>query len=131
MTLKMYAGDIADVLKAVLFSVLFSLAAVLIFAVIVQWTQISQAVIVPVNIAIKILSVAAGCLIGIRHGRLGLVKGLLVGLFFALATYLVYSAINGSFRDNPMTLYDVLCAIAAGVIGAVVAVNLRAHAQND
>lgn len=126
MALKMNKGDLADIAKALLFSVLFSIAFVMIFAVIVKFADVSESVIVPVNIAIKIVSVLLGVLLGFKHPRAGFVKGFVVGLLFAAATYLIFSAINGSFTADAMTAFDILGAVAAGVISGILTVNVKA-----
>ena len=52
--------DVTDVLKAVLFATLISLAMVLIFAIVIRFANVENKVIMPVNIAIKILSLLIG-----------------------------------------------------------------------
>ena len=88
--------NIFQVLKAVFAAVLFSLAFVLIFTVIIQLFSLPLTAVKPVNQAFKILAIAAGGLIFIR-GDKGLIKGVIHGLSSVLITYLVFSLISMSF----------------------------------
>lgn len=117
--------DALDIVRSALFAIILSIMLVMAFAVIAKFANVSENVIVPVNIAIKILSVAAGCLIGVRHDSKGLIKGLVIGLLYAGLTYLVFAAVGGDFTQNPMTVYDILACIAAGVLSGILAVNVK------
>ncbi len=117
--------DALDIVRSALFAIILSILLVMAFAVIAKFANVSENVIVPVNIAIKILSVAAGCLIGVRHDSKGLIKGLVIGLLYAGLTYLVFAAVGGDFTQNPMTVYDILACIAAGVLSGILAVNVK------
>ena len=117
--------DALDIVRSALFAIILSILLVMAFAVIAKFANVSENVIVPVNIAIKILSVAAGCLIGVRHDSKGLIKGIVIGLLYAGLTYLVFAAVGGDFTQNPMTVYDILACIAAGVLSGILAVNVK------
>ena len=62
-----FKQELLDVLKSVLFSTLISLALVLIFAIVIKFASLPSGVIMPVNIAIKILSVLIGVMIGFKQ----------------------------------------------------------------
>ena len=117
--------DALDIVRSALFSIILSILLVMAFAIIAKFANLSSSVIEPVNIAIKILSVALGCLIGIRHDTKGLVKGIVVGLVYAGLTYLIFSAVGGDFSQNPMSVYDILACLAAGILSGILAVNVK------
>lgn len=117
--------DALDIIRSALFSVILSILLVTAFAIVAKFANIAENVIEPINIAIKILSVAAGCLIGVRHDSKGLIKGIVVGLLYAGMTYLIFAAVAGDFSQNPMTVYDALACIAAGVLSGILAVNVK------
>lgn len=125
MALKLHKGDFADIAKALLFSLICSIALVMLFAVIVKFANVGESVIVPVNIGIKVVSVLVGILLGFKYPQAGFVKGFAVGLLYAALTYLIFSAINGSFQVDAMTGYDILGALAAGIISGILTVNLK------
>ncbi|MDE5618089.1 MAG: TIGR04086 family membrane protein [Clostridia bacterium] len=126
---KIKKGDVFDVLRSALLSVLISIVLVIIFAVIVKFADIGEKVIIPVNIAIKILSIALGMCIGVRHGNMGIVKGLLTGLIFAALTYLISGIAGRDFSVSSMTLYDALACGLAGIISGIIAVNIRSRSK--
>lgn len=117
--------DALDVFRSALMAIILSILLVMLFAVIAKFTDASENVIAPVNIAIKILSVAAACLIGIRHDSKGLVKGLVIGLIYAGLTYLIFAGISGDFSGSSMTVYDALACVAAGILSGILAVNVK------
>ncbi len=117
-------GNITDVLKAVLLSTLISLGLVLIFAVIIKFAALPSNVIMPVNIAIKIISVLLGCLIGFKTPENGLLKGAVTGLIFMLFTFFIFAALSG-FKDVKFSWIDLITLPIAGAISGVIAVNIK------
>lgn len=117
--------DALDIVRSALLAIILSILLVMLFAVIAKFANASENVIAPVNIAIKILSVAAACLIGIRHDSKGLIKGIVIGLIYAGLTYLVFASISGDFSGGSMTVYDVLACVAAGILSGILAVNVK------
>ena len=116
--------DVADVLKTVLFATLISLGFVLIFAIIVRFASVPNDVILPVNIAIKILSVFIGVLISFKNAQNGLLKGAISGLLYMLFTFLIFSALTG-FKDVKFSWIDLVTLPVAGAISGIIAVNVR------
>ena len=125
MSIKMTKKDLLEMFLGVLFSIIISLLAVIIFAVIVKFGNLSTKVVQIVNIFIKIVSIFIGCLIALKSGQKGLFKGCIIGLFFSLVSYLIFSLINGSFAINPLTAFDIIGCLVAGLLSGVFAVNVR------
>lgn len=123
---KNVKGDIIDTLKAVLFATLISLALVLIFAIIIRFANVQNSVIMPVNIAIKILSVLLGILLSFKHRQNGLLKGAIVGLVYMLFTFLIFSALQG-FKDVKFSWIDLITLPFAGALSGILAVNIKSH----
>ncbi len=117
--------DALDIVRSALFAIILSILLVTAFAIVAKFANIAENVIEPVNIAIKILSVAAGCLIGVRHDNGGLIKGIAVGLLYAGLTYLIFATVCGDFTQNPMTVYDALACIVAGILSGILSVNVK------
>ena len=118
--------DVADVLKTVLFATLISLGFFLIFAIILRFASVPNDVILPVNIAIKILSVFIGVLISFKNAQTGLLKGAISGLLYMLFTFLIFSALTG-FKDVKFSWIDLVTLPVAGAISGIIAVNVRAR----
>ena len=124
-----FKGDIFDILKAVLFSTLISLGLVLIFAMIIKFASLPSNVIMPVNIAIKIVSVLIGTLIGFKQPQNGLLKGAVSGLIYMLFTFFIFAALSG-FKDVKFSWIDLITLPIAGAISGIMAVNIRSRRAN-
>lgn len=118
--------DVTDVLKAVLFATLISLAMVLIFAIVIRFANVENKVIMPVNIAIKILSLLIGVMLAFKNQQNGLVKGAISGLVYMLFTFLIFSALT-AFKDVSFSWIDLITLPIAGAISGIITVNLKAR----
>lgn len=115
---------IFQVIKATLGAVVFSLAFVLVFTLIIQLASLSSAVIKPVNQIFKIIAVAVGCMLFVR-GEKGFLKGGIAGLFSVVLTYVLFGLIGGSFDIKWTVVFELLLGIAAGAISGIIAVNVK------
>lgn len=125
MAVKLNKKDFFEIFKGVIFSLIISVLTVIVFAIIVKFANLSSKTVEIVNIALKIISILAGTLLAVGSGRQGLLKGGIIGLLFVLVSYLVFSLINGSFSVNPLTAFDVIFCLVAGLLSGVFAVNVR------
>ena len=82
-----------EVGKATGISLIFTLAAVLIFAFIIKLANIDSGVIKPVNQFLKVISIFTGCYFSLNGSR-GWLKGLFTGLFVILLTYFIFAIIK-------------------------------------
>lgn len=130
MAVKLNKKDFFEIFKGILFSIVLSILLVIIFAAIVKFANLSSKAVQIVNIALKIISIFFGTLLAIGSGRQGLFKGCIIGLFFVLISYLVFSLINGSFSSNPLTAFDVIFSLIAGLLSGVFTVNVRKGKDN-
>lgn len=111
------------ILKGVAISVVFSLLAVLIFALIIKCFSFSDGVIKPVNVIIKTLAVFAGAFFSVK-GEKGLFKGAVTGLSAVLITSLIFALIGGAAGARSI-LWEALLGAAVGAAAGAIAVNLR------
>lgn len=125
MAVKLNKKDFFEIFKGVIFSLIISVLTVIVFAIIVRFANLSSKTVEIVNIALKIISILTGTLLAVGSGRQGLFKGGIIGLLFVLVSYLVFSLINGSFSVNPLTAFDVIFCLVAGLLSGVFAVNVR------
>lgn len=119
-----FRNDVTDVLKAVLIATLISLGGVLIFAIILKYASLSDAVILPVNIVIKLLSVLIGVFIGFKNPQNGILKGAIAGALYMLFTFLIFAALN-AFKDVEFSWIDLITLPVAGAISGIIAVNVK------
>ena len=116
--------NILQVTKSVFAAVVFSLAFVLIFTVIIQFCNLSAAVIKPVNQVFKTLAIALGGIIFLR-GEKGWLKGLIHGIIAVVFTYLLFALISMSISISWKFIFELLLGAAAGAISGVIGVNIR------
>lgn len=120
--------QILDVVKSIIIAVIASLLFVLIFAIIVNFVEISSKPIMIVNQVIKILSLAIGCIIGFKNNRQGALKGGITGLLFTFLSIFIFGLISHSVTFDAMRLVDIALGIVAGVISGIISVNLKRKA---
>jgi len=110
----------AKIIKGILFSVFISLALILIFALIIKFTNLSDKAIKPINQIIKVLSIFFGVFIAVRKNREGaFFKGIIIGLVYIVLSFLVFSALDRSFNLSWSILNDLLFGGVAGAISGV------------
>lgn len=114
-----------DVVKSTIIAVVASLVLILLFALIVNLTDVPDSVVSPVNQAIKVVSVLVGCLVGIREQRMGAFKGAIAGLLYTFLSTLLFGLISNNLRFNAMSLIDVALGIVIGAISGILSVNVR------
>lgn len=119
-----FASHLVEIAKAVLLSILFCLAAVLIFSLILKFANLSDSVVKPVNQCIKAFAILFGCFFGIR-GEKGWLKGLVAGLLTVMLTYLVFAMVGGDFSLSWLILAELAFGAVAGVLSGIVSVNVH------
>lgn len=124
-----FKNNMLDVLKAVLFSTLISLGLILIFAIIIKFASLPTTVIMPVNIAIKLISLLVGVLLGFKNLSNGLLKGAITGLVYMLFTFFIFAALS-AFKDVKFSWIDLITLPIAGAIAGILAVNVKGHSRN-
>ena len=60
--------NVAPILMASLIAVIVSFVLILVFALLIKWLDWKDSVIAPVNIVIKLVSIAVGVLIATKNG---------------------------------------------------------------
>lgn len=118
------AAHLLQIVKAVVLSTLFCLAAVLIFSLVLRFADLSDRVIRPVNQFIKAFAVLFGCLFSIK-GEKGWIKGLVSGILTVMLSYLVFAVVGGDFSLSWLIFAELAFGAAIGALSGVVAVNLR------
>ena len=116
---------IFDVLRGVIISLVVNVVLVLIVAVVVKHTGISETVATILNQVIKVLSLAVGIGIGFRSGRYGLVLGAIVGAVYTALGFAIFSLLSGKSLFADVSVFDFLIGVAAGIFAGILAVNLR------
>lgn len=117
--------NIFKLVLASLVATIVSLGLILIFALFIKWFNLSDGVIAPINIVIKIISIAVGVIMVTRDGKGGIKKGSIVGASYIVLCYLIFSALLGSFSLGVSNLWDILLGVVSGGILGVIFVNFK------
>ena len=114
------------ILKGTLISLAISLVGILIFAFIIKYIAVPTSAIKPINQVIKGVSLLVGAYISLKKShKMGLVTGLLIGLFYTILAFLVFSILDGNFEFSKTLVNDLLFGGIIGAICGVIGINLR------
>ena len=101
--------------KGLLAAIGFTLAAVLVFALVLSFTDMSDGVIRVVNQVIKVAAILAGVFVIVPCGsENGIRRGALLGVVYMGAGVLLYALLSGQKLTVVGYLMDVLMGLAAG-----------------
>ena len=119
-------GTIKPIIKGVSVALAISLVAILLFAFLLRWTNISDSLIAPVNQVIKCVSIFLGVLFGLKKVKKnGIINGLLIGFFYTILAFLVFSLLDGAFNFDRSFLNDLIFSLVTGAICGIICVNLK------
>ena len=119
-------GFMLSVLKGSLISLCVSLVGILIFAFFLRFTSLSDKFILPINEVIKGISVFLGTFLGFKHEKkMGLLGGLLIGLFYTILAFLAFSLLNQSFVFDKTFATDLAFNSIIGAICGIICVNIK------
>lgn len=110
--------------KAVGISIIFTLASVLLFALIIKLFNLDQGVIKPVNQFLKVISIFTGCFFSFRPGK-GFLKGAFTGMLVVALTFFIFAIIAGSIGFSAAFFIELLFGALIGGISGVITVNLK------
>lgn len=119
-------NPILMVIKGVFWAVSVSLLGVLLFAVVIKYTSITESAIQPINQVIKIISILLGCLVvGKKISSKGWLWGLIIGVAYTIVAFIVFSILDGSFNITGNLFNDILFGGILGLIAGVICISLR------
>ncbi len=129
---KQMNGDVEKVsfflitLKGALYALSVCLIGILIFAFILRFVAVGDALIKPINQVIKTFSILIGTFVALKKSKdMGLISGLIIGLLFTIISFLAFSILDGHFEFGISLLNDCLFGSIVGGICGIIAVNLR------
>lgn len=112
--------------KGVIIAFLFTLIALLIFSVLLVYTNLSEETIKPVIITLTGISILLGSSIGTRKlKKNGILNGGLIGGIYILSIYIISSIMSSSFNLNLAAIIMVLVGMICGVLGGIIGVNSK------
>ena len=112
-------GFAYQIFKGVVTSVLVTLVGVLLFALILSFVDLSEAVVRPVNQFIKLSAVFLGCFLNVKDEGI-IIKGGLIGFLSTVFCFLLFCLIAGGFSSWVGFLIDLLFGVVMGVISSLI-----------
>ena len=128
--MESYKDDKQEILKALgkglLISFIMTILILLIFSIILTFTNISEKTIVPVIIISTAISILIGSSISnIRIKKNGILNGALIGGGYILILYLLSSILNARFNLNIQSIIMISVGVVCGILGGIIGVNKR------
>lgn len=118
--------NFSNIIKGVIISIIFTLAFLFIFSIILTYTTISESFITPVIIIITAISIFIGSSIGnIKMKRNGLFNGALIGGIYLLSIYLLSGILNQNFSLTTQSIIIIVAGMTCGMFGGIIAVNKK------
>ena len=112
------------ILKGILISFLFTLCMLIIFSVLLVYTNLSEQTIRPVIITITGISILIGSSLGTRKlHKNGMISGGIIGGSYILLLYLISSTLNSNFSINWISIIMIIVGLIGGIFGGVIGVN--------
>ena len=116
------------VIKGSLWAVSISLIAILLFAIIIRFTNIPDSFIMPINQIIKVFSILIGTILASKiNPKNGLKMGFYIGILYTIVAYLVFSLLSQNFTFGTTNIIDLVFAGIIGAISGVFAVNISSR----
>ena len=112
------------ILRGILISFLFTLCMLIIYSVLLVYTNLSEQTIRPVIITITGVSILIGSSLGTRKlHKNGMISGGIIGASYILLLYLISSIVSSNFSINWVSVIMIIVGLIGGVFGGIVGVN--------
>ncbi len=113
-----------NALKGTLISMIFTIAVILLFALIIKETGLKDNIIGPVNQGIKIAGIIAASYFAVKGmtDKQWLCGGI-TGIMYMLLSYLIFSLIQGMFGNIALLFSDLLMGMLIGMVFAIITAN--------
>ena len=121
-------ANIMRIVKGVVLVISLSLILLLIFALLLTYTNISEDTMMPVVMTIVGISILIGSTICARKiKKNGIMNGGLVGFIYILLLYLVSSLCLVGFSITINSFVMLIVGLITGMLGGIIGVNLNKH----
>ena len=117
---------LANIAKGTLISLISTVIMLLIFSLILAFTNVQENTINPVIMIVTAISILIGSSIAnIKIRKKGLINGALIGACYILTIYLISSILNWKFSLNLQSIIMIVIAIIFGILGGIIGVNRK------
>ncbi len=112
------------IFKGLLISFGITLIGILIFALILTYSNVSESTIPIVIIGISFISILIGSTISTRKiSKNGMINGGIIGGIYVAILYLISSIVSIGFSVNMHTIFMIILGIIAGLVGGILGIN--------
>lgn len=119
-------SSIIPFLKGIGIAFMVTLIALVIFSLVLTYTNVSEAVIDPIIIVITGISILMGSSIGnSKIKKNGLLNGALIGACYFMIIYLISSLLNWKFMLDVQSIVMIAIGIFFGILGGIIGVNRK------
>ena len=117
---------IKNIIKGTGIALITTVILLLIFSIILTYTNIDEKVINPVIMIVTAISILLGSSLGnIKIKKNGLINGGTIGAIYIITIYLISSILNWKFSLNIQSIFMILIAIVFGILGGILGVNRK------
>lgn len=118
--------NILNILKGVVIAISLTLVFLLIFAIILTYTNVKEDTISPVIIVITALSIIIGSSIAnMKISKNGIFNGAIIAIIYMLIIYLISSLVSNQFEITGASLIMILTSVICGILGGIIGVNKK------
>ena len=118
--------NVSRIIKGSILSIIISLILLLIFAILLCYTNLSENSIKPTILVITGVGILIGSMISAKKIRKnGLINGGMVGAVYIIILYMVSSLTITNFSITINSLTMLIVAIITGMIGGIIGINLK------
>lgn len=119
-------NNIFKILKGIILSVLITLLGLLILAIVITYTNVSESIIPIAVTIITAISILIGSFFStINIQKNGLLNGFAVGFTYIVTIYVISSITSTGFTLTNTSFIMIISAILAGMLGGIIGVNLK------
>ncbi len=115
-----------NIFKGIAIAMITTVIMLLIFSIILAYTNTSENTITPVIMVVTGISILLGSSIGsIKIKKNGIINGGLIGGIYILILYLISSILNWRFGLNIQSIIMIAIGMIFGILGGIIGVNKK------
>lgn len=118
--------QIINICKGTGISLISTVIFLIIFSVILTFTNVPESTINPVIIVITAISILIGSSIGnIKIKKNGLINGAVIGGLYMIIIYFISSILNWKFGLSLQSIIFIIIGVIFGIFGGIIGVNKK------
>lgn len=119
-------NSIINIFRGVVIALITTVILLIIFSIILTYTNIQENVINPVIMIITAVSILIGSsIVNIKIKKNGLINGGIIGALYIITIYLISSLLNWKFSLEIQSIIMIGISIIFGILGGIIGVNRK------